>query len=223
MFGSTSASPTLRGRRADGQGPVLRRLARAHRGDRYGASYFVRRMLQRRKTDFEGKRVVVSGSGTSRFYTIEKIWLRRQGRRLLRIPTVRGRRGRIDLDLVKENQGAARARISEYARLKKTGTHYIEGGSIRDVRATVAMASATQNEINGKSAAPLIKIGVKRWAKAPTCRPRGGGARFREAGVLFARASGNAGAWATSASEMQQNASRDSGPSSAPRRSSPAS
>jgi len=169
-------------------------------------------MLQRRKTDFEGKRVVVSGSATSRFYTIEKIWLRRQGRRLLGFQRLRGRRGRIDLDLVKENQGAARARISEYARLKKTGTHYIEGGSIWDVPCDVAMPSATQNEINGKSAATLIKNGVKavgEGANMPTT-PEAVRA-FREAGVLFAPGkAANAGGVATSALEMQQNASRDS-------------
>ena len=76
----------------------------------------------------------------------------------------------------------------------------------------MAMPSATQNEINGKSAATLIKNGVKavgEGANMPTT-PEAVRA-FREAGVLFAPGkAANAGGVATSALEMQQNASRDS-------------
>jgi glutamate dehydrogenase (NADP+) len=179
----------------------------------YGASYFVRRMLQRRKTDFEGKRVVVSGSGNVAIYTIEKILA--FGGKVVACSDSNGYvvdEAGIDLDLVKEIKERRRARISEYARLKKTGTHYIEGGSIWDVPCDVAMPSATQNEINGKSAATLIKNGVKavgEGANMPTT-PEAVRA-FREAGVLFAPGkAANAGGVATSALEMQQNASRDS-------------
>ena len=179
----------------------------------YGASYFVRRMLQRRKTDFEGKRVVVSGSGNVAIYTIEKILA--FGGKVVACSDSNGYvvdEAGIDLDLVKEIKERRRARISEYARLKKTGTHYIEGGSIWDVPCDVAMPSATQNEINGKSAATLIKNGVKavgEGANMPTT-PEAVRA-FREAGVLFAPGkAANAGGVATPALEMQQNASRDS-------------
>jgi glutamate dehydrogenase (NADP+) len=118
----------------------------------------------------------------------------------------------IDLDLVKEIKEVRRERISEYARLKGSGPHYTSNGSIWDVPCDVAMPSATQNELTGKDARALIKngvIAVGEGANMP-CTPDAVDV-FREAGVLFAPGkAANAGGVATSALEMQQNASRDS-------------
>jgi glutamate dehydrogenase (NADP+) len=118
----------------------------------------------------------------------------------------------IDLDLVKEIKEVRRERISEYVRLKGTGAHYIENGSIWDVACEIAMPSATQNELTGKDARALIKnkvVAVGEGANMP-CTPEAV-RLFRKAGVLFAPGkAANAGGVATSALEMQQNASRDS-------------
>ncbi len=118
----------------------------------------------------------------------------------------------IDLDLVKEIKESRRERISEYVRLKGAGAHYIEKGSIWDVPCDVAMPSATQNELTGRDARMLVKngvIAVGEGANMP-CTPEAVGI-FREAGILFGPAkAANAGGVATSALEMQQNASRDS-------------
>jgi glutamate dehydrogenase (NADP+) len=118
----------------------------------------------------------------------------------------------IDLDLVKEIKEVRRARISEYHRLKGTGTHYIEKGSIWDVACEVAMPSATQNEISGRDARELVKNGVVAVGEGANMPSTPEAVRvFREAGVLFAPGkAANAGGVATSALEMQQNASRDS-------------
>ncbi|HMT46987.1 MAG: hypothetical protein RL702_1239 [Pseudomonadota bacterium] len=179
----------------------------------YGATYFVSAMLATRGDSFEGKKCVVSGSGNVAIYTIEKI--RQFGGTVVACSDSSGyvvdEKG-IDLDLVKEIKEVRRERISEYARIKGTGTHYIEKGSIWDVPCDVAMPSATQNELTGKDAKALVKngvIAVGEGANMP-CTPDAV-REFQAAGVLFAPGkAANAGGVATSALEMQQNASRDS-------------
>jgi glutamate dehydrogenase (NADP+) len=180
----------------------------------YGAVYFVERMLATRKESFVDKRTVVSGSGNVAIYTMEKILS--FGGRIVACSDSNGYildESGIDLDLVKEIKEVRRERISEYARLKGSGAHYIENGSIWDVPCDVAMPSATQNELTGRDARALIKdnrlIAVGEGANMP-CTPEAVRI-FQQAGVLFAPGkAANAGGVATSALEMQQNASRDS-------------
>ena len=179
----------------------------------YGAVYFVERMLGTRGSSFEGKRCVVSGSGNVAIYTMEKII--EFGGTVVACSDSNGYivdEAGIDLDFVKELKETRRARISEYARLKGTGTHYIEQGSIWDVPCEVAMPSATQNELTGRDARALIAngvIAVGEGANMP-CTPEAV-RLFQDAGVRFAPGkAANAGGVATSALEMQQNASRDS-------------
>jgi glutamate dehydrogenase (NADP+) len=179
----------------------------------YGATYFAQRMLQTKGTDFDGKRVVVSGSGNVAIYTMEKVL--EFGGKIVACSDSSGYivdENGIDLDLVKEIKEVRRARISEYARIKGTGSHYIENGSIWDVPCDVAMPSATQNELTGKDAKTLIKNGVVAVAEGANMPSTPEAVRaFQEAGVLFAPGkAANAGGVATSALEMQQNASRDS-------------
>ena len=179
----------------------------------YGAVYFVERMLATKGANFEGKRCVVSGSGNVAIYTMEKIL--EFGGTVVACSDSNGYiidESGIDLDFVKELKEVRRSRISEYARIKGTGTHFIEGGSVWDVPCDVAMPSATQNELTGKDARTLIKngcIAVGEGANMP-CTPEAV-RLFQEAGVLFGPGkAANAGGVATSALEMQQNASRDS-------------
>jgi glutamate dehydrogenase (NADP+) len=179
----------------------------------YGATYFVQSMLATKRQSFDGRRVVVSGSGNVAIYAMEKI--AEFGGKVVACSDSNGyivdEQG-IDLALVKEIKEIRRERISEYARLKGAGTHYIEGGSVWDVPCVVAMPSATQNELTGKDAQMLVRNGivaVGEGANMP-CTPEAVRI-FQEAGVLFAPGkAANAGGVATSALEMQQNASRDS-------------
>jgi glutamate dehydrogenase (NADP+) len=179
----------------------------------YGAVYFVERMLATKGTDFAGKNAVVSGSGNVAIYTMEKILA--FGGKVIACSDSNGYvvdENGIDLALVKEIKEVRRARISEYARQKGAGTHYIEGGSIWDVACDIAMPSATQNELTGKDARTLVKNGVLAVGEGANmpCTPDAVDI-FREAGVLFGPGkAANAGGVATSALEMQQNASRDS-------------
>jgi glutamate dehydrogenase (NADP+) len=179
----------------------------------YGATYFVQSMLGTKGQSFDGRRVVVSGSGNVAIYAMEKI--AEFGGKVVACSDSNGYvvdDGGIDIELVKEIKEVRRERISQYARLKKTGVHYIEEGSIWEVPCEVAIPSATQNELTGKDALTLIRNGViaiGEGANMP-CTPDAVHA-FQEAGILFGPGkAANAGGVATSALEMQQNASRDS-------------
>ncbi|GAA5541905.1 MULTISPECIES: NADP-specific glutamate dehydrogenase [Brucella] len=179
----------------------------------YGATYFVQRMLQARKQDFDGKRVVVSGSGNVAIYTMEKVI--EFGGKVVACSDSNGYivdENGIDLDLVKEIKEVRRERISEYARQKGQSVHYIEGGSIWNVPCDVAMPSATQNELTGKDAKTLVKNGVIAVGEGANMPSTPEAVKiFQDAKVLFAPGkAANAGGVATSALEMQQNASRDS-------------
>src|SRR5690606_1226909 len=89
---------------------------------------------------------------------------------------------------------------------------YVEHGSIWDVPCEVAMPSATQNELTGRDARTLIGNGVLAVGEGANMPSTSEAVRaFQDAGVLFAPGkAANAGGVATSALEMQQNASRDS-------------
>jgi glutamate dehydrogenase (NADP+) len=179
----------------------------------YGASYFVERMLGTRKQGFDGKKVLVSGAGNVAIYTMEKVT--EFGGKVIACSDSNGyvvdEKG-IDLDLLKEIKEKRRGRVSDYAKARGNGAKYIAGGRLWEVPADIAMPSATQNELNGTDAATLIKngvIAVGEGANMP-CTPEAVHA-FLQAKVLFGPGKAtNAGGVATSALEMQQNASRDS-------------
>lgn len=178
----------------------------------YGATYFVREMLKARKQSFAGKTCVVSGSGNVAIYTIEQ--LMKQGAKVVACSDSAGyvyhEKG-LDLDLIKQLKEVERRRISDYVKSHKDA-RYVAGGNVWEVPCQVAMPSATQNELNGKDAALLVKngcIAVGEGANMPTT-PEGVQV-FLKAGVAFGPGkAANAGGVATSALEMQQNASRDS-------------
>ncbi|TCM83503.1 NADP-specific glutamate dehydrogenase [Rhodovulum steppense] len=179
----------------------------------FGTVFFVQRMLETRSQSFEGKRVTVSGSGNVAIYAMEKALS--FGAKVVACSDSSGHvvdENGIDLDLVKEIKEVRRQRISEYARIKGAGTHYIEKGSIWDVPCEVALPCATQNELTGKDAATLIGNGVIAVGEGANMPSTPDAVRaFQKAGVLFAPGkAANAGGVATSALEMQQNASRDS-------------
>lgn len=181
----------------------------------YGNTYFVQSMLRTKGTDFDGKKVVVSGSGNVAIYTIEKV--QSFGGKVIACSDSSGYivdENGIDLALLKEIKNVRRERIAEYARLKGQGVYFVaaDKGSVWDVPCDVAMPSATQNELSGKDAATLVKNGVMALGEGANMPSTPEAIRiFQEAGILFAPGkAANAGGVATSALEMQQNASRDS-------------
>ena len=182
----------------------------------YGNTYFTRAMLQTKGEDFDGKTVVVSGSGNVAVYTIEKV--QSYGGKVIACSDSSGYivdEGGLDLALVKEIKEIRRGRISDYLRLKGdgNGVYFVKSGDgvIWDVPCQVAMPSATQNELTGRDARKLIQNGVMAVGEGANMPSTPEAIRaFQQAGVCFGPGkAANAGGVATSALEMQQNASRD--------------
>ncbi|RBQ19132.1 NADP-specific glutamate dehydrogenase [Spongiactinospora rosea] len=179
----------------------------------YGCAFFVEEMLKARGTSFDGRRVVVSGSGNVAVYSIEKV--AQLGGVVVACSDSSGyvldEKG-IDLELLKQVKEVERARLDVYAARRGEGATFVPDRNVWEVPCEVAMPSATQNEITGKDAATMVSNGlvaVGEGANMPTT-PEGIKV-FLDAGVAFGPGkAANAGGVATSALEMQQNASRDS-------------
>jgi glutamate dehydrogenase (NADP+) len=178
----------------------------------YGVTFFAEEMLKSRGQSFDGRSVLVSGSGNVAIYAVEKV--HQLGGRVVACSDSSGyvvdEKG-IDLELLKQIKEVERARISVYAE-RMPHASFVAGGSIWDVPCEVAIPSATQNELPESGARSLIENGcvvVAEGANMPTTPAAV--ALLQEAGVAFGPGkAANAGGVATSALEMQQNASRDS-------------
>ncbi|HIZ83671.1 MAG TPA: NADP-specific glutamate dehydrogenase [Firmicutes bacterium] len=178
----------------------------------YGVCYFTQEMLKTMKnTSFEGKTVVISGSGNVAIYATEKA--QSMGAKVIALSDSNGYvvdPDGIKLDVVKQIKEVERGRISEYAK-RVPGSTYTEGcRGIWSVKCDIALPCATQNELNGEEAAQLIANGVMAVAEGANMpsTPEAIEA-FQKAGVLFGPAkAANAGGVATSALEMCQNSMR---------------
>nr|WP_246211637.1 NADP-specific glutamate dehydrogenase [Phytoactinopolyspora alkaliphila] len=179
----------------------------------YGTVYFVNEMLKAHGQSFDGKRVVVSGSGNVAIYAIEKV--HQLGGTVVACSDSAGyvvdEKG-IDLEILKDIKETRRLRIEEYADLRGGAAKFVADQPVWDVPCDIALPSATQNELSGAHAATLVKNGCRVVGEGANMPTTPDGVRvFREAGVRFAPGkAANAGGVATSALEMQQNASRDS-------------
>jgi len=185
----------------------------------YGAVYFAEEMLKTRKESLEGKVALVSGSGNVAQYTCEKlldlgakpITLSDSGGCIVDEAGV----DREKLTWVMDLKNKRRGRIKEYAD-KFKGAKYVafdakrDFNPIWDVKAHCAFPSATQNEVNAKDAANLIKNGVyviSEGANMPSV-PEAMQC-FLEHKILYGPAkAANAGGVATSGLEMSQNSQR---------------
>jgi glutamate dehydrogenase (NADP+) len=185
----------------------------------YGAVYFAAEMLKTRKEELKGKTCLVSGSGNVAQYTVDK--LISLGGKAVTLSDSTGYihdEAGIDrekLGFVMELKNNRRGRISEYADKFKGATFTpvdpkLDHNPLWDHKAECAFPSATQNEINGKDAANLLKNGVfvvSEGANMPTTID--GVNQFLKAGILFGPGkAANAGGVATSGLEMAQNSMR---------------
>lgn len=177
----------------------------------FGTVFFAQHMLETVNGGFEGKRVVVSGSGNVAIYAMQKA--QQLGGHVVACSDSSGYvvdEAGIDVELVRQVKEVERARISEYAERRASAT-FVPGGRVWEVGAQVALPCATQNELDENDARALIASGlvaVAEGANMPTT-PKAI-QLLQEAGILFGPGkAANAGGVATSALEMQQNASRD--------------
>ncbi|MCG7287024.1 NADP-specific glutamate dehydrogenase [Cellulomonas sp. ACRRI] len=179
----------------------------------YGAVLFVQEMLRAANRSLDGQRVVVSGSGNVALYAIEKA--QQLGADVVACSDSRGYvvddKG-LDLPLLQQVKSVERGSLADYAERRGGSARYVPGRRVWEVGATVALPCATQNELDADDARALIGSGlvaVAEGANMPTTPEAV--AVLREARVLFGPGkAANAGGVATSALEMQQNASRDS-------------
>ena len=178
----------------------------------YGTVFFAEEMLKLSKESFAGKKVVVSGSGNVAIYALEKV--NQLGGTVVAMSDSSGYvvdESGIDLQQMQELKEVQRGRISEYADANSSA-RFVEDGMIWDVPCDIALPCATQNELNIGGARALIKNGCTLVAEGANMPSTPDAIRaFAANGVRFAPGkAANAGGVATSALEMQQNASRDS-------------
>lgn len=178
----------------------------------YGAVFFADEMLKTKGMSLEGRTCLVSGSGNVAIYAIEK--LHQLGAKVIACSDSDGvihDPNGIDLELLKQVKEVERARLTVYAQRRSSATH-IPDGNIWSIPAEMAFPCATQNELLAKDATSLVKNGVIAVSEGANMPCAAEAVRvFVEAGVAFGPGkAANAGGVATSALEMQQNASRDS-------------
>jgi glutamate dehydrogenase (NADP+) len=185
----------------------------------YGCVYFAAEMLATRKQTLSGKKCLVSGSGNVAQYTVEK--LIELGALPLTFSDSAGYvydEAGIDrekLAFVMELKNARRGRIQEYAEKYKGAGYFavdakLDHNPLWSHKADCAFPSATQNEINGRDAANLLRGGVSlvaEGANMPTTVD--GVGHFLEARILYGPGkAANAGGVAVSGLEMAQNSMR---------------
>ena len=177
----------------------------------YGAALFAAEMLGVRGEGLDGKTVSISGAGNVAIYAVEKV--QQLGATAVTVSDSTGyvvdEKG-IDLDVLKQVKEVERARVSVYAD-RVASARYVEGGSVWDVPCDVAIPSASQNELPESAAVVLARNGCRVVVEGANMPTTPEAVRvLRKAGVGFGPGkAANAGGVATSALEMQQNASRD--------------
>lgn len=177
----------------------------------FGLCYFTNEMLQANGTSFEGKTVLVSGSGNVAIYACQKA--KEYGANVVAMSDSNGYiydKNGIDLDLIKEIKEVKRGRIKEYLDVHKDAEYHEGCKGIWTIPCDIALPCATQNEIDGESAKALAKNGCKvvsEGANMPST-PEAIEEYFK-AGMLYGPAkAANAGGVATSGLEMSQNSLR---------------
>ncbi|MDP4687108.1 MAG: NADP-specific glutamate dehydrogenase [Salibacteraceae bacterium] len=179
----------------------------------YGNVYFAKEMLKTKGQTFDGKTVVVSGSGNVAQYAIEKAI--EFGATVV---TASDSSGFVlckdgftteQLHFLMDLKNVKRGRIKEMAD-KFANVEFHEGAKPWGVKCDIALPCATQNELNADEAATLISNGcmcVSEGANMPSTPDAI--EKFRAAKILFAPGkASNAGGVATSGLEMSQNSLR---------------
>jgi glutamate dehydrogenase (NADP+) len=177
----------------------------------FGLCYFTDEMLRDNGQSFEGKKVVVSGSGNVATYAAVKATT--LGGKVIAMSDSSGYvvdEDGIDLELMKDIKEVRRARISAYVEAKPSAKFVPNCRDIWTVPCDIALPCATQNELDAKGAQALVDNGVIAVAEGANMPSTPDAiAIFQKNNVLFAPAkASNAGGVATSGLEMTQNSMR---------------
>mgnify|MGYP001349085161 FL=1 len=175
----------------------------------YGCVYFAEEMLKTKNDSFDGKTVVISGSGNVAQYAAEKVI--ELGGKVVSMSDSSGSvydKGGIDkekLEFIMHLKNVKRGRINEYS--DKFGAEFMEGKRPWGIKCDVALPCATQNEINEAEAKELVNNGcfvVAEGANMPSDAEAVN--VFLSNKILFGPGkAANAGGVAVSGLEMSQN------------------
>ena len=181
----------------------------------YGVCYFTQEALKTMKGEsFQGKTVAVSGAGNVAIYAIEKA--QSLGAKVITCSDSNGwiydPEG-IDVQLLKEVKEVKRARLTEYAKARKSAEYHEKQNGEHGVwnyKVDIALPCATQNELNLDDAKALVANGVEivcEGANMPTTLEA---AHYLiDNGIIYGPGkAANAGGVATSGLEMCQNSQR---------------
>ena len=176
----------------------------------YGLVYYADEMLRDHGQSFDGKTVIVSGSGNVATYATEKAAL--LGGKVVALSDSSGwiyDKDGIDIAVVKEIKGIKRERIKTYLD-HRPGAEYHEGKGIWSIKADIALPCATQNELQLEDAKELVKNGAIAVCEGANMPATLDATDFLiENKILFGPGkAANAGGVATSALEMSQNSMR---------------
>jgi len=177
----------------------------------YGLCYFVEEALKAKGLSFEGKTVVISGSGNVAIYAAEKA--QQLGAKVVALNDSNGYiydENGVNLDTVKLIKEVQRGRISEYVKHHPHAQYTVGSRGIWTIPCDIALPCATQNELLGEDAEILIKngcIAVGEGANMPSTPDAVD--LFIKNKIIFAPGkAANAGGVATSGLEMSQNSLR---------------
>ena len=185
-------------------------LARAE-ATGYGLCYFTKEVLASIGETFNGKRVLISGSGNVAVYACKKAV--ELGAKVVGMSNSGGYitdDSGIDPKVVEEIY-LRHGRIEEYTKSVSTAK-FVEGPRNMwfDLKADVVLPCATQNEIDEEAARAIVKNGAKVVCEGANMPDTPEAIRiYKESGVLYAPGkASNAGGVAVSGLEMSQNSAR---------------
>ena len=177
----------------------------------FGLCYFTKEMLAANGMSFDGKTVLISGSGNVAIYACVKA--QSYGAKVVAMSDSNGYiydKNGIDIKAVKEIKEVKRGRIKDYLNYHKDAEYHEGCKGIWTIPCDIALPCATQNEIDGESAAILVKNGCKvvsEGANMPSTPEAID--TYLANGLLYGPAkAANAGGVATSGLEMSQNSIR---------------
>ena len=170
----------------------------------YGLCYLTSKLLDTcLNTSFEGKTVVISGSGNVAIYACEKAM--QLGAKVVALSdstsAIYVPEG-INLDIVKEIKEVRKGRIKEYP-----GAQVIPTKDIWTIKCDIALPSATQNEIDIEGAEALVANGCKVVCEGSNMSCTEEAVKYLQANGIYyvpGKAS-NAGGVAVSGLEIEQN------------------
>jgi glutamate dehydrogenase (NADP+) len=199
-------SGVLTGKGPHWGGALVRREATG-----YGLAFFVEEMLRSRGESLAGRTCVVSGAGNVAIHAIQKLQM--LGAKVVACSdsdnVVHDPDG-IDLAVLRQLKELDRKRLRHYVE-SRPRARCLPANALWSIPCQVALPCATQNELDADGVRSLVGNGCTLVAEGANMPTTPEGIRLLvEADVAFGPGkAANAGGVATSALEMQQNASRD--------------